>query len=161
MRPGSPFASRRLARFDRVAPEVICELALSDNAGHGGARGDAHPDLHGVARRPPNLWGLGKYVQGHFRRRRNMVRHANRRPRNRHIGVAHGLDLLEHACTSADNWAWQARLPEDGLLHVVQSDEGGGKCREPLGTEWTFIRMSPSSPASSKASAEIAAAEAG
>jgi hypothetical protein len=61
-----------------------------------------------------------------------------------------------HACPGA-SFAWQASLPADGLLHIVHREEGEGKCREPLGTEWTFIRVSPSSPASAEASAEITA----
>ena len=65
-----------------------------------------------------------------------------------------------HACPGT-SFAWQASLLGEGLLRVVTSKEAGGSCREPLGTEWTFIRVSPSSPTSSEASAEIAAAEAG
>jgi hypothetical protein len=66
-----------------------------------------------------------------------------------------------YACTPADGWAWKTTLPEDGLLHIVHTDEASGKCREPLGTEWTFIRVSPSSPVSAEASADITAGAAG
>jgi hypothetical protein len=65
------------------------------------------------------------------------------------------------ACTPTDSWTWQTSLSEEGLLHVVHGKEAGGNCRVPSGSEWTLIRVSPSSPASSEASAEIAAAKAG
>lgn len=64
------------------------------------------------------------------------------------------------ACTPTDSWTWQASLPEDGMLHLVQGEEASGNCRVQSGSEWTLIRVSPSSSASSKASAEIAAAKA-
>jgi hypothetical protein len=62
------------------------------------------------------------------------------------------------ACTPGDTWAWQASLPEDGLLPIVHGEEAAGNCRVPTGEEWTLIRVSPRSPASVEASAEIAAA---
>jgi hypothetical protein len=62
-----------------------------------------------------------------------------------------------HACTPGDSWAWKSSLLEDGMLHVVYSEEASGNCRQPLGTDWTLIRVSPSSPASAEVSAEIAA----
>jgi hypothetical protein len=62
-----------------------------------------------------------------------------------------------HACVPGDSWTWQTSLSEDGLLHIVHGEEASGNCREPRGTEWTLIRVSPSSPASVEASAKIIA----
>lgn len=61
-------------------------------------------------------------------------------------------------CTPTDSWTWQTSLSEEGLLHIVHGEEAAGKCRVPSGSEWTLIRLSPSSPASAQASAEITAA---
>jgi hypothetical protein len=59
------------------------------------------------------------------------------------------------SCTLGDEWAWQASLPEIGLLHVVLGKEASGNCRVARGTEWTLIRLSPSSPSL----AQVAAAD--
>jgi hypothetical protein len=53
-----------------------------------------------------------------------------------------------HACLSNDGWVWNASLLQDGLLRIVHSKEASGNCRVEKGTEWTLIRLSPSSAAS-------------
>jgi hypothetical protein len=69
--------------------------------------------------------------------------------------MSEGSDL----CTEGDSWAWQARLPEIGLLHVVHTREAADPCRVPVGTEWTLIRLSPGSVAASRAISVTAPAE--
>ncbi|HEY6567861.1 MAG TPA: hypothetical protein VI341_10135, partial [Actinomycetota bacterium] len=46
-----------------------------------------------------------------------------------------------------DGWAWQASIPETGLMRAVYTEEGTGACRTPLGTEWTMVRVSPATAA--------------
>ncbi|MGH2766835.1 MAG: hypothetical protein ACRDKA_13135 [Actinomycetota bacterium] len=58
------------------------------------------------------------------------------------------------ACTGGDGWAWRASLPDDGLLRIVHTKEAAGNCYIPRGTEWTLIRVSPSSAASAEITAE-------
>jgi hypothetical protein len=61
-----------------------------------------------------------------------------------------------HACASGDSWAWTGLLPDDGLLGLVHTKEATGNCRVPKGTEWTLIRVSPTSAAIADAVAGIA-----
>lgn len=51
-------------------------------------------------------------------------------------------------CDEGDKWEWRAGVPELGQLHVVHVEEGADPCVTPLGTEWTLVRLSPSSSAS-------------
>jgi len=58
------------------------------------------------------------------------------------------------ACDLGDTWTWQAGVPEDGRLQLVFTDTGRGQCAIPIGTEWSFIRLSPRSSAGADISAE-------
>jgi hypothetical protein len=60
-------------------------------------------------------------------------------------------------CAAGDSWTWQAGLLREGELRLVFTETGTGECGIPVGTEWSFIRLSPRSPAG----AELAAAPAG
>lgn len=60
-------------------------------------------------------------------------------------------------CPTGDSWKWRASVPTEGRLDTLLTDAGTGNCFEPPGTEWTFIRVSPSSAASTEATAEITA----
>lgn len=51
-----------------------------------------------------------------------------------------------HACPG-DTFAWRVSVPDEGLLAVEHVEEASGNCRVPNGTRWTFIRISPDSPA--------------
>jgi hypothetical protein len=59
-----------------------------------------------------------------------------------------------HACPG-DTFAWRLSLPEEGLLAVEHVEEASGNCRISNGTRWTFIRISPSSPASIRLTAGL------
>jgi hypothetical protein len=61
-------------------------------------------------------------------------------------------------CSAGDSWTWRASLPEDGRLDTLVTEAGTGNCFDPPGTEWTFVRVSPSSAASTEATSEITAA---
>lgn len=54
------------------------------------------------------------------------------------------------ACVFEDRFAWRGSLSDEGLMHVVHVEEGFGNCRVPIGTEWTFILISPGSAASAQ-----------
>jgi hypothetical protein len=54
------------------------------------------------------------------------------------------------ACTGGDTWTWEAGVPDDGRLHVVNIEDGTGNCSVGVGTEWTFTRVSPVSPATAR-----------
>jgi hypothetical protein len=43
------------------------------------------------------------------------------------------------------DWGWRGSVPQDGVLAVVQTQEGVGNCYTPAGTEWTWMRLSPAS----------------
>jgi hypothetical protein len=49
------------------------------------------------------------------------------------------------ACQAGDKWTWKAGLSGDGHLDTVLTERGTGNCARPVGTKWTFIRVSPSS----------------
>jgi hypothetical protein len=49
------------------------------------------------------------------------------------------------ACAAGDTWTWRAGLPGQGRLQLVFSETGLGTCAIPIGTEWSFIRLSPRS----------------
>jgi hypothetical protein len=51
------------------------------------------------------------------------------------------------ACDVGDTWTWRAGVPEDGRLQLVFTETGQGACAIPIGTEWSFVRLSPRSPA--------------
>ena len=51
------------------------------------------------------------------------------------------------ACDVGDTWTWRAGVPEDGRLQLVFTETGRGACAIPVGTEWSFIRLSPRSSA--------------
>jgi hypothetical protein len=51
------------------------------------------------------------------------------------------------ACREGDDWTWRAGVPDEGRLHIVFVEDGTGNCGMGIGTEWTFTRVSPSSPA--------------
>jgi hypothetical protein len=53
-----------------------------------------------------------------------------------------------------DDWTWRAGISEDGQLDTVLTEPGAGNCAQPVGTEWTFIRVSPRSAASAGITAE-------
>jgi hypothetical protein len=59
--------------------------------------------------------------------------------------------------TAADQWAWVAGISEDGRLHTVMIYDHTAHVAP--GTEWTWTRVSPSSPAGAQITAEAAAAE--
>ena len=50
-------------------------------------------------------------------------------------------------CDVGDTWTWRAGVPEDGRLQLVFTETGQGNCAIPIGTEWSFIRLSPESSA--------------
>ena len=51
------------------------------------------------------------------------------------------------ACDAGDTWTWRTGVPEDGRLQLVFTETGTGSCAIPVGTEWSFIRLSPRSSA--------------
>lgn len=58
------------------------------------------------------------------------------------------------ACDVGDTWTWHAGVPEDGRLQLVFTDTGRGQCAIPIGTEWSFIRLSPRSSAGADITAD-------
>jgi hypothetical protein len=58
------------------------------------------------------------------------------------------------ACDAGDTWTWQAGVPEDGRLQLVFTETGRGQCAIPIGTEWSFIRLSPRSSAGADITAD-------
>ena len=50
-------------------------------------------------------------------------------------------------CPIADKWAFRATLSQDGRLDIVFIEDGTGRCRVGVGTEWTLVRVSPHSAA--------------
>jgi hypothetical protein len=48
-------------------------------------------------------------------------------------------------CAAGDTWTWRAGLPDQGRLQLVFTETGLGDCAIPIGTEWSFIRLSPRS----------------
>jgi hypothetical protein len=52
-------------------------------------------------------------------------------------------------CRRGDSWAWDSTVSEEGRLDIVfrRSESASEECRVPKGTQWTFVRVSPSSPA--------------
>ena len=51
------------------------------------------------------------------------------------------------ACDVGDTWTWRSGVPEHGRLQLVFTETGRGSCAIPVGTEWSFIRLSPRSAA--------------
>lgn len=51
------------------------------------------------------------------------------------------------ACDVGDTWTWRAGVPEDGRLQLIFTETGRGSCAIPVGTKWSFIRLSPRSSA--------------
>ena len=51
------------------------------------------------------------------------------------------------ACDVGDRWTWRTGVPEAGRLQLVFTQTGRGQCAIPIGTEWSFIRLSPRSSA--------------
>jgi hypothetical protein len=49
------------------------------------------------------------------------------------------------ACDVGDTWTWRSGVPENGRLRLVFTSTGRGACAIPVGTEWSFIRLSPRS----------------
>src|SRR5262245_16087973 len=58
------------------------------------------------------------------------------------------------ACDVGDSWTWRAGLPANGRLELVFTQTGRGACGIPIGTEWSFIRLSPRSSASADLAAD-------
>jgi hypothetical protein len=48
-------------------------------------------------------------------------------------------------CAAGDTWTWRAGLPGEGRLSLVFTETGLGNGAYPIGTEWSFIRLSPRS----------------
>jgi len=48
-------------------------------------------------------------------------------------------------CPVGDRWAFRATLSRDGRLDIEVIEDGTGRCRHGVGTEWTFVRASPRS----------------
>ena len=58
------------------------------------------------------------------------------------------------ACDVGDTWTWRTGVPEDGRLQLVFTETGRGQCAIPIGTEWSFIRLSPKSSAGADLTAD-------
>ncbi len=58
------------------------------------------------------------------------------------------------ACDVGDTWTWRTGVPEDGRLQLVFTRTGRGQCAIPIGTEWSFVRLSPRSPAGADITAD-------
>jgi hypothetical protein len=58
------------------------------------------------------------------------------------------------ACDVGDTWTWRTGLPEAGRLRLVFTRTGTGQCAIPIGTEWSFIRLSPRSSAGADLTAD-------
>lgn len=56
------------------------------------------------------------------------------------------MNERSRVCNEGDRWTFQARLPEDGRLHTVITDDAADACSRGAGTELTWTRVSPSSP---------------
>jgi hypothetical protein len=54
--------------------------------------------------------------------------------------------------TAVDRWKWEAGIPEDGRLHTVMIYDHTAHVAP--GTEWTWTRVAPSSPAGAQITAE-------
>lgn len=50
-----------------------------------------------------------------------------------------------YVCDEGDTWAWRSTLTDSGRLEIVHIEEGTGLCQNPIGTEWTLVRVSPAS----------------
>lgn len=46
-------------------------------------------------------------------------------------------------CINGDSWEWKASLTATGRLDIVHTEEAADPCRNPNGTEWTLVRVSP------------------
>jgi hypothetical protein len=68
--------------------------------------------------------------------------------------IAVTVSQVGGACDVGDSWTWQAGVPEDGRLQLVFTDTGRGQCAYPIGTEWSFIRLSPESSAGADITAD-------
>jgi hypothetical protein len=49
-------------------------------------------------------------------------------------------------CTEGDTWAFEAGVPDEGRLTTVVREDAADECSLGVGTEWRWIRVSPSSP---------------
>ena len=58
------------------------------------------------------------------------------------------------ACDVGDTWNWRTGVPEAGRLQLVFTQTGRGQCAIPIGTEWSFIRLSPRSSAGADLTAD-------
>ncbi len=58
------------------------------------------------------------------------------------------------ACDVGDTWTWRTGVPEAGRLQLVFTETGRGPCAIPIGTEWSFIRLSPRSSAGADLTAD-------
>ncbi|HEY6568268.1 MAG TPA: hypothetical protein VI341_12200, partial [Actinomycetota bacterium] len=66
-------------------------------------------------------------------------------------GHTMAFSVLGGSACPADTFAWTANLAGEGLLRVRHTESASTPdCLIDVGTEWTLIRVSPSSPASDR-----------
>jgi hypothetical protein len=58
-------------------------------------------------------------------------------------------------CAAGDTWTWRAGLRAEGQLQLVFTETGLGECAIPIGTEWSFIRLSPRSSPGAELTADL------
>lgn len=57
-------------------------------------------------------------------------------------------------CTEGDSWVFEAGLPEGGRLQTVVKEDADPECTLGVGTQWSLVRLSPSSPPTSEITGE-------
>ena len=95
--PASPTALRfHPARdVDRIAPRIICELAITDDAGDDRPGIHADPEAERFANVLSQSWHLGQHVERHVGNCLGMVGARHGQPGDHHVGVADGFDFLQ------------------------------------------------------------------
>ena len=64
-------------------------------------------------------------------------------------------DRGSDVCRPGDRWAWRTTLSNVGRLHVTHTASAEGACGVNVGTQWTFTRVSPISPAGAGLTANL------
>src|SRR5205807_5482326 len=82
-------------KVHRVAPQVVDVLALADHAGHHRAAVDADAQAHRHAMLHRVLAGDVDHADRHAHHTLGMIFDRVGQAAHRHVGVAHGLDLLD------------------------------------------------------------------
>jgi hypothetical protein len=63
------------------------------------------------------------------------------------------------ACAVGDTWTFRMGIEPNGRMHTENIEDGTGVCSTGLGSQWSFVRVSPTSPASATITANASSAE--